>query len=137
MGITTEVNTVQWGAVDSKSVALSTVENADDYTFDVTCVQAVIQLKVDNAGTPADGDTVDFYASLKGDPDNDASDEYDTVGNFLTTLDTYATSGGTDPCVKSMAFYPLPGQIYRFIADNQSAASAMTVSMQITEMKVA
>ena len=132
MGLSTETNQVTWSAANTKSVAASGTEDADDYTFDVTCSRAMLQIKADNSGTPASGDIANLYAALKGDPDQDTTDEYDSVQTFVTSLDTY---NDADPAVKSMPFYPIAGQTYQFSIENEGA-SAMTCSIRITEEKV-
>jgi hypothetical protein len=49
-------------------------------SFSAAAFDAMITLKADNSGTPASGDTVDFYALLScGDPDGSGGDEFRTM----------------------------------------------------------
>ena len=122
---------VQWSSANSKSVAASGAETSDAFSFSATAFLAMILVKADNSGTPASGDTVDFYLlPTCGDPDGSGSDEYpndDSDGLFIAQLDTYAD----DP---ALACVPIPiakgGKLY---AKNNASSNAITVSACINE----
>ena len=97
---------VTWSS-GSTSVTLSsnnTRSTSDAMTLSVEDWDADIHLYADNSGTPASGDTVDFYIHYStGDLNADASDDYATNehAEFLCRLDTYATNTpGEDPASK-------------------------------------
>jgi hypothetical protein len=97
---------VTWSS-GSTSVTLSsnnTRSTSDAMTFNVEDWDADLILYADNAGTPASGDTVDFYIHYSaGDLNADAADDYATAehAEFLCRLDTYATNTpGEDPAAK-------------------------------------
>ena len=133
MAITYETNGVLWNTGDATDViAALGSEVSDNYTFSATCVQADIQLKATNSGTPLTGDTIDFYARLVGNLGTD------NTGDFLTTIDTFEDAGSTAIWIKSMKFYPLPGDVYQFKAESNVAATrTITVAIAIKEMLVA
>ena len=125
---------VKWPtAADSKSVAASGNETSEAITFSAAEVSSRIQLKANNGGTPASGDTVEFYwVAMLGDPDGASTDEYATAGHgeFLAVLDT-------DTENPAIAVVDLPGgdkggKIY---AVNNSSGRAITVSACIYEAK--
>ena len=94
---------VTWdsGSTSKSMTASATRYTSDAMTFDVEDWDADIHLYADNAGTPASGDTVDFYIHYStGDLNADAADDYATNehAEFLKRLDTYATNTpGEDP----------------------------------------
>lgn len=97
---------ITWSS-GSTSVTLSsnnTRSTSDAFSFNAEDWDADIHLYADNAGTPASGDTVDFYIHYStGDLNADASDDYATNehAEFLCRLDTYATNTpGEDPASK-------------------------------------
>lgn len=131
MAVATNELQILWSAASSLSIAAAGTGTSDAITASVTALAAQIQLKADNNGTPASGDTVDFYwlPSL-GDPDGASTEEYDTPGHamFLARLDTNTA----DPSIVTV---PLPtpflkGKVY---AVNNSAGRAITVSAIILE----
>ena len=91
----------------------------------------MITLKADNDGTPASGDTVEFYLlATCGDPDGNSADEYpldDDDGLLLAVLDTFAN----DPTVKTAAC-PV-AKAGKLFAKNSSSGRAITVSACINE----
>jgi len=133
MAITVTEVQVEWAAADSKSVADGAQELSDAFVINQACFQATIELKADNDGTPASGDTVDFYLNATlGDPDGAGASEYGTTTQdiHLATLDTNAD----DPAICTVQI-PIPlvgGKIY---ADNNSAGRAITVSACILEQR--
>ena len=122
---------VQWSAADSVSVAAASTATSDEVALNQAAFQAKIHLKVDNDGTAAAGDTVDFYLlESMGDPDGASTDEFATTtqGQHLARLDTNVS----DP---AEAVVWLPGPFYKakIYAVNNSAARAQTVSATIME----
>lgn len=135
MAVTKALTQITWSAATSLSIALSSNATSDAFTFDATSINATMQLKSDNAGTPAAGDTVEFYLLYtNGDVDaSESADEYDTTiqGTLLAVLDTFVT----DPAITTVTINPSAkgGKIY---AVNKSAARAAVVSAQMYETKV-
>ena len=109
----------------SKSISASSNATSDGDTFDASCIDALIQCKADNDGTPASGDTVDFYALMTlGDPDGAGADEYATVGHaeFLCQIDTNTEDPG-----EKVVNCPV-GKAIKIYAVNNSSGRAITVS---------
>jgi hypothetical protein len=121
---------IQWSSSDTKSVAGGGTENSDDFTASTSVVDAEIQLKADHSGTPASGDTIDWYLQRKGDPDQDTTDEYDNQGDFLGSVDL----NSDDPAVKTIPVHLMQGQTYRLTAVNNDSDTAITVSARLTEV---
>lgn len=123
---------VLWSAANSISVGAGLNETSDEISFTAgTVFQAKAQLKAANDGTPASGDTVDFYLlESQGDTDGAVTDEFATAeqGQFLVQLNTFAD----DPAV---AVVWLPGPFYKakIYAVNNSAGRDITVSAIIAE----
>lgn len=122
---------VTWSTANSTSVASGGTATSDTAAIDDTAFQAQIELKADNDGTPASGDTVDFWLlQTLGDPDGAGSDEFETdeQGTFLATLDTNAD----DPAL-AVVELPIPSAGAQVLAKNQSGGRAITVSATILE----
>jgi hypothetical protein len=122
---------VTWSSSNSTNVSAGASEASDAMPFSATAFDAMVTLKADNSGTPASGDTVDFYALLScGDPDGSGSDEFpndDSDGIFLARLDTNAD----DPAIATVA---LPvAKTVRIFAKNNASSHAITVSACINE----
>lgn len=134
-GITLVNNEIQilWSTANSLSIAAGANATSDVFAFSANGSFAHIQIKAKNDGTPAAGDTVDFFLLLTcGDPDGAGADEYDTVGHAipLGTLDTDAE----DPALRTVNCpMVLGGRLY---AVNNSAGRAITVSACILEKTV-
>lgn len=131
-GITLANNEIQitWAAAASQSIAAAGNATSDVFTYSTNSSFAHLQLKAKNDGTPAAGDTVDFFLLLTcGDPDGAGADEYDTVGHAipLGTLDTNAE----DPALRTVNCPIVKGG--RLYAVNNSAGRAITVSSCILE----
>lgn len=131
-GITLANNEIQitWAAANSVSIPFGNNVTSDVFTFSANSSFGHIQLKADNDGAPAGGDTVDFFLLLTcGDPDGVGAAEYDTIGHALPlgTLDTNAE----DPALRTVNCpIVLGGRLY---AVNNSAGRAITVSACILE----
>ena len=131
MAITNNEIQIQWSSSNSVSVSAGDTQTSDAFTFSQTTVDAMITLKADNDGTPASGDTVEFYLlATCGDPDGNGDDEYpldNDDGLLLAVLDTFAN----DPTVKTVACpVAKAGKLY---AKNNSSGRAITVSACINE----
>ena len=134
-GTTLANNEVQvtWSAANSLSIAAGNNATSDVFTFSTNGSLAHIQLKADNDGTPAAGDTVDFFLLLTcGDPDGAGADEYDTVNHAipLGTLDT----NSEDPALRTVNCPMVKGG--KLYAVNNSAGRAITVSACILEKTI-
>lgn len=131
-GITLANNEIQvtWAAANSVSIPFGNNATSDVFTFSTNSSFGHMQIKADNNGTPAAGDTVDFFLLLTcGDPDGAGAAEYDTVNHALPlgTLDTNAE----DPALRTVNCpIVLGGRVY---AVNNSAGRAITVSACILE----
>src|SRR5512136_2669427 len=117
---------VQWSGANNVSISAGSNQTSDAFTFSPTAIDAMITLKADNAGTPASGDTVEFYLlATCGDPDGSASDEFPLNNNdgiLLAVLDTYVS----DPMVRTVAC-PI-AKSGKLFAKNASSGRAITVS---------
>lgn len=116
---------VTWATASIKTILAGNNATSDMFPIPSTASFGHIQLKADNAGTPAAGDTVDFFLLLTcGDPDGALADEYDTVGHALPlgTLDT----DSEDPALRTVNC-PIvkAGKLY---AVNNSAGRSIIVS---------
>lgn len=134
-GITLANNEIQvtWVATDSKSLAAGNNIASDVFTFSTNGSFAHIQLKADNDGVPAFGDTVSFFLLLTcGDPDGAGANEYDTDNHAISlgTLDTNAE----DPAIRTVNCPMVKGGM--LYAVNNSAGRAITVSACILEKTV-
>ncbi len=125
---------IQWSGADSVSVSAGGNQTSDAFLFSQAALDAMITLKADNAGTPAGGDTVEFYLlATCGDPDGSASDEFPLNHNdgiLLAVLDTYAN----DPAVRTVAC-PV-AKSGKLFAKNASSGRVITVSACVNEKVV-
>jgi len=124
---------IQWTAANSISIAFGNNATSDVFAFSTNGSFAHTQLKADNDGAAAAGDTVDFFLLLTcGDPDGAGADEYDTVNHAipLGTLDT----NSEDPAIRTVNCPMVKGG--RLYAVNNSAGRAITVSACILEKTV-
>jgi hypothetical protein len=135
MAITVTEVQVEWDGDASTDDSISAAGNStsDAFVINQACFQAQIELKAKNDGSPASGDTVDFYLQgTLGDPDGASASEYGsgTQDVHLATLDTYVN----DPsiCVRQLPMPLVGGKIY---AVNNSAGRAITVSACILEQR--
>jgi len=122
---------VQWSGANNVSISAGGNQTSDAFTFSQTAIDAMITLKADNAGTPASGDTVEFYLlATCGDPDGSGSDEFPSNNNdgiLLAVLDTYAN----DPMVRTVACPVAKGG--KLFARNASSGRAITASACVNE----
>jgi hypothetical protein len=136
MAITkTEVQVTWPTAVNSKSVAASGNQTSEEATLDATAIAGLLVMKADNDGTPASGDTIDFYIlENAGDPDGAGSDEFVTTGHgrFLGQLDT----NGEDPAIIARDI-SVVGKSFKLYVENNSGGRAITVSATLYEQRAA
>lgn len=124
---------ITWSAANSLSIGFGANATSDVFAFSTNGSFAHIQLKADNNGTPAGGDTVSFFLLLTcGDPDGAGADEYDTVNHAipLGTLDT----DSEDPVLRTVNCPMVKGG--KLYAVNNSAGRAITVSACTLEKTV-
>lgn len=110
--------------------------DSDAIAFSADATDCWLQVKADNQGTPAGGDTVDVYlrASLDGGTTYD-SDEH---MRWVTRIDTYgANTPGEDPATQTVQIYVrgIPGGKIAFKAA-QGGTRTINVSAQINELTV-
>lgn len=128
---------VTWSASSTKSLTSNTTREASDaVSVHVDAVQASLQVKADNSGTPASGDTVDLWISWSPDATNYDTEEH---SQFLGRLDTYATNDpGEDPAGKSFALNVSGKQSFKLLArGNQAASRNVTLSAIYNEHRMA
>ena len=104
-------------------------------TCNATAIAREIVFKVDNQGTPAAGDTVDFYLlGSTGDPDGTGTAEFTSVGHglHLCTVDTNIE----DPAVSPPCPLPVALEAFQIYAYNNGAQS-MVVSGRFLESRSA
>lgn len=89
-----------WSTATSVTLSTNTESECDPIVFDDSDVAALLQIEVDNQGTPTSGDTLTVRIKpTLGDNNADASDDYDTVEHCEQyLLDTVAANfPGEDP----------------------------------------
>lgn len=135
MAVTRSQYQVTWSSSNSVSVASGGNATSDDVTLAAATFDGSVTLKADNDGTPASGDTVDFFLlASTGDPDGTGTQEYDseddTHPRWLARLDTNTT----DPAVATVTI-PVTAADVRIYAINNSGGRAITVSAEIEGME--
>lgn len=128
---------VTWSASSTKSLTSNTTREASDaVSINADAVQASLQVKIDNSGTPASGDTVDLWISWSPD-----ASVYDTEehAQFLGRLDTYATNDpGEDPAQRTYTLDVSGKQSFKLLArGNQAASRNVTLSAIYNEHRMA
>lgn len=125
---------ITWSSASSLSVSSGSTSTSDAFTFNAEDWDAVVQLSADNDGTPASGDTVDFYiAYTSGDILGDSGSDYDTTehAQWLARIDTVAANTpGEDP---GRLTVPIQTAAlgFKIIAKNNSAGRAITVRARV------
>ena len=127
---------ITWSASSTKSLTSNTTREASDaVSIHVDAVQASLQVKVDNSGTPSSGDTVDLWISWSPD-----ASVYDTEehAQFLGRLDTYATNDpGEDPTQRTYTLNVSGKQSFKLLSrGNQAASRNVTVSAIYNEHRM-
>lgn len=120
---------ITFAASNTTSVAAGATATSDKITANIDTVNAYIKCYAKNSGTPASGDVVDVDLQFGGDPDVDSTEEMDSIGGFMTTLDT----NQADPAVRTIPqpFLPQGEDLQLFC--NSTAASAITVGFTLVE----
>lgn len=143
MAITTAQTQVTWSTASSVTVSSATEVTSDLFTLDQTTVGASISLSVDNAGSPASGDTAIFRLQwTNGDILGDTGNDYDTPehAQYLSTLDTYGTNTpGEDPARRTLPISIPQGAIGFKVAVTcaNSATRNMVVRARVGEQRAA
>lgn len=92
---------ILWSSASSKSLNSTSRFDSDPVTVAAGEIVHKLQIRADNSGTPASGDTVDVYIVLTtGDILGDSGDDYGTAEHavWVAKLDTYGTNTpGEDP----------------------------------------
>jgi len=105
MAVTRNDRNVTWDTgSSSKTVSVNTRVDSDAMTFDATDIKGSIQIKADNQGTPAAGDTADFYIKWTTDGSTYDTDEFAEGPYRLDTV--AANTPGEDPAVMSIPVEP-------------------------------
>lgn len=132
MAVSKSSTQVTWPtAANSASVSSGGNATSEAGTFATDSFEAMLTCKADNGGTPAAGDTVDFYLLYTtGDPDGASTDEYDTnmQGTYLCTLDTNAD----DPAQKTVRVSPV-AKGFKVYAVNNASSNSITVAAELYE----
>jgi hypothetical protein len=136
MAVSKSDTQVTWSSTDLdaafKVVGASSNETSDAHTFASNAVAAMITVKANHGGTPASGDTVDFFLLYTtGDTDqSDDIDEYDTSGHsmHIATLDTNTDN----PAIKTVEI-PVSAKGFKVHAKNNDSNATITVSAEIYE----
>jgi hypothetical protein len=132
MAITNNAVQVTWSASNSVSVTAGSNQTSDAETVTGDdCPSVTLTLKADNAGTPASGDTIDFYVEkTAGDPDGTGGNEYATQREFLAQLDTNTT----DPALETVEFSILGVESWKLYAESNASSNSITVSAAGNEL---
>jgi len=126
-----------WSSSGTVSLTSNTTRVASDaVSVHVDAVQASLRVLVDNAGTPASGDTIDLWIAWS--PDASAFDTEEHA-QFLGKLDTYATNDpGEDPAAKTFTLNVSGKQSFKLLArGNQAASRNITLSAIYNEHRMA
>lgn len=133
MAITKNEIQVEWSTADTISVSSGGNQTSDVVTLSAAAFDASLQIKADNAGTPASGDIITGYVLYSyGDPDvdPDSADEFDTIGHAIPfELDT----NSEDPVIRSIKIDPAAVSLKLYVA-NGASSNSITVSAQVREI---
>ncbi len=105
-------------------------------TIHADAVQASIQVKADNSGTPASGDYVDLWIAWSPDATNYDTDEHAMP---LGRLDTVAANTpGEDPATATYALNVSGKQKFKLLSKaNQGGTRAITLTAVYNEHRMA
>lgn len=129
--------TVQWSGSGSVSLTSNTTRVASDaVTVHADAVEGAIQVKADNAGTPASGDTIDLWVVWSVDGTNYDTEEH---AQFLGRLDTYGSNDpGEDPAAKTFSLNVNAKQKFKLLSrGNQAASRNQTITATYNEHRMA
>ena len=110
--------------------------DSDAVTFSADATDCTLQVKVDNQGTPASGDTVAVY--LRASLDGGTTYDTDEHMQFITLVDTYgANTPGEDPATRTLKIdvRGIPGGKFAFKAA-QGGTRTINLSAQFNEHTV-
>ena len=127
MAISKSETQITWSTSNSTSVSSGSTATSDDASIGGTVIDGSIKLKADNDGTPASGDTIEFYMLDKStDPDGGSTAELDTTeqGTLLAVLDT----NEDDPAITTVPLPTVSLSTIQIYAVNKSSGRAITVS---------
>jgi hypothetical protein len=128
MALSRNATQILWASAVTKTVSSnSATTTSDAFTFDSTDVAALITLYASTAGTPATGDTIDFYIAWStGDAlGAGGADTFDATehAQFLCRLDNYATdTPGEQPAQRTIPI-PVAAKSFKIIAVTSAAAA--------------
>lgn len=129
---------ITWAAANTKTLSAATRADSDEIVIDSSCVAISVQVRCDNAGTPASGDVLNVYVKwTNGDLDaGGGANDYDTdeYAMPLMVLDTYATNTpGEDPATRTLPIDPNMGKAFKLSIDSPNAATRnMVVNARCT-----
>lgn len=127
MAVSTSETQVTWSASNSVSVTSGSNQTSDAMTVPSGAVAGSVQLKADNAGTPASGDTIDFYVLYTyGDPDGASTDEYTTTQSARQIWQ--ADTNAVDPDLSGAIPLDATAKAFKIYAVSNAASNSITVS---------
>lgn len=138
MAVSKTERQIKWATANTKSVTAGGNATSDAIGAIVAAeVENTQTVKADNAGTPADGDTIDVYlVQTAGDPDADpdSANEYPDTNHliFLGQLDTFTS----DPAIKTVSFPTVGIEDYKLYVESNAASNSITVSASGQGFKV-
>ncbi len=131
---------VTWAAANTKTLNTNNWVVSDEVTLNDSDWSALVYIRADNSGTPADGDTVELrLLPTAGDVDNGGgADDYPDVNTsgataaqsmFLAMLDTY---GAYDPDTCPVVLDSLPFSKFKIAARAaQGATRNIVLSVRV------
>lgn len=127
---------IQWSASSTKSLNTTGRFDSDAVSIHADAVQASLQVKVDNSGTPASNDVVDVWIKWSAD-----GTEYDTDEHamYLGRLDTVAANDpGEDPATRTFTLNVSGKQSFKLTSRAfQGGTRAITISAIYNEHRMA
>ena len=120
---------IQWASADTKSVAAGGTETSDALTLQADTVNAFLKCYASNDATAASGDDVAVAIQYGGDPNADGTENYDSLGDFVTNLDT----NEADPAVRTIPIVPIQGETLQIAATNNAGSNSITVGFTVVE----
>ena len=124
---------IQWSTANSVSVSSGSNQTSDAITMTADVKAASIQCKADNGGTPAAGDTLDFYILYtNGDPDGTGSDEYDTGDNTNAELLCRLDTNSTATMLKTVPIQ-VGSKGFKVYVESNAASNSITASATLYE----
>lgn len=124
---------VLWSTAATLSVTNGTTSTSDAMTLTTAGFNGHLQLQANNDGTPASGDTIDFFiAYTVGDPGGSGADVFDSTlhAKYLGTANTFAE----DPAIFSVPL-PVAAKAFKILAKNNATANEITVSAAVYETR--